>query len=172
MVAKTGRASVLVLLTRWSDALSALPTCEVTRTKSDWISLHIRAMVALKTGDFSAADKMLQNGISHCRFHDCQDYFHGAMASLRIHQAALADAALEISKLSDSFKVPRLALSCQLAIKKNDNEKALEILEQFPSPSNSQTAETFAELRRLALGHPPVHTEKWLFHQQLSLLAA
>src|ERR1039457_5721287 len=60
-VARTGKATLLVLLGRYEEA-AALVRTDRTQTRDEWVALHIRASIKLKQNSLDEADRLLSTG--------------------------------------------------------------------------------------------------------------
>ena len=76
---------MLVLLKRFNDALELLSADE-PKTLGDWIGYHIRAMIALGSGETQEAARLLQYGLDHSPWYGTRPYYASALAVVHLMQ--------------------------------------------------------------------------------------
>ncbi|MHB1703517.1 MAG: tetratricopeptide repeat protein [bacterium] len=101
---KNGKASVLVGLGRYQEALTILNEREKPASKTEWVAYHIRGMAYLRKGELTEAEKIFEWGLKECSWVSQREYFKTALASLRIRQEKY----LEAISLVEEINNPRI----------------------------------------------------------------
>jgi tetratricopeptide (TPR) repeat protein len=97
-MSRNGKASVLVAMDRYHDALSILPK-NLPATQSEWVAYHIRGMIYMRSGDLKKAEPIFQLGSTECPWVSQREYFRTALASLRIQQRRYEEVAPLVQKI-------------------------------------------------------------------------
>lgn len=169
VVVQTGRASVLVLMRRWDDALDALHEAE--RDGGDWVTRHIRAVIFLRTNRREDARSILRDGVNNCPESESRDYFRATLAQLLIPEGKLQSARELVEQMSDCrLGTPRSALLTHILEQEGKLEEARQACERLPEPTNDEDAEVFAELQLRAAGSEPAKSNDWLQDQILRMV--
>lgn len=88
---KVCRAAIYVSLGDFPSALSLLPSTD-PRTRNDWVAVHIRGMVLLKSGKTKEAEELFRNSWNNVPFASQRPYFASALAIVRLRQQEYAAA--------------------------------------------------------------------------------
>ncbi|MDQ6700877.1 MAG: hypothetical protein M3Z36_11925, partial [Acidobacteriota bacterium] len=88
--ARTGKATLLVLLGRYEEA-AALVLTDRAQTRGEWIGLHIRASIKMKQGISAEADRLFSTGMQ-CPWAEVRSRFIASRALLRIKTNRLKEA--------------------------------------------------------------------------------
>jgi tetratricopeptide (TPR) repeat protein len=84
-------AAVLSAKGEFREAERLLP--QALRTQTDWIGHHVRGMILLRRGRFAAAERIFQEGVERCPWHNEVKYFRRALAVCRIRKRQPSEAA-------------------------------------------------------------------------------
>lgn len=171
VVARNGRASVLVIQRRWGE----LPPPNTSpRTSSEWVGLHIHGMGALIRGELEEAAAVFERGVRDCPWLSSRDYFRGALALVRLRQGETESVLSSLDEVRSANlthwnNLVRVHAFCGV----RRHEEAIAILDQIPHVDTPLVLELTRELRRRALDEGRArHSEGWLIEQEAILLLA
>jgi tetratricopeptide (TPR) repeat protein len=82
---RNGKASVLVAMGDYSNALRILPT-NSPATQSEWIAYHIQGMAQMRSGELGKAERIFEWGVNEIPWISQRAYFKTALATLRVQQ--------------------------------------------------------------------------------------
>ncbi len=94
VVARNGRASLLILMGRYQDARAFLPDDNLVSLQ-DWIGYHILAMSYLRAGENDEAIRRLSHGVRHVPWSKQRSYFVTALGVAKMMNK-IFDEALEL----------------------------------------------------------------------------
>ena len=100
---RNGRASVLVALGRYQEAIEMLNEKEKPASKSEWVAYHIKGMAFLRRGELTEAEKIFEWGLRECSWISQREYFKTALASLRIRQEKYHEAISLVEEINNPF---------------------------------------------------------------------
>ncbi len=82
---RNGKASVLVAMGDYPNALRILPT-NLPATQSEWVAYHIRGMAQMRSGELEKAERIFEWGVNEIPWISQRAYFKTALATLRVQQ--------------------------------------------------------------------------------------
>ncbi|MBL7140087.1 MAG: tetratricopeptide repeat protein, partial [Planctomycetes bacterium] len=93
--AQVAKAAIFAAMGRWGDAERLLPKGE-PRTRDDWIALHVRGMILLRSGRLSDSVALFEKALNEIPFANERKYFESALvvANLRLKRFGEAVRAL------------------------------------------------------------------------------
>jgi len=174
VVARTGKAGVLVGLERWDEALSLLSEAPPV-TRDDWIGFHVRGMIYLRTSRLREAIQIFERGVETCPRPADRDYFRAALALVRIQEKAYekVEETLE-NVIGPSLEAPVNVLRFHALGALGRTRRAAEAWERLrPVENLPGYREVGAELRSRYLDKTGARQpDDWLIHAEMKLLLA
>ena len=162
VVALRGRASLLVLMRRWDDALADLDSAEDGRD-IDWFNQHLRAVIYLRTNRRAEARLILSNGVENCPHTESRDYFRATLAQAFAAEGELVTARELAEQITYSrFDRSKNVLLTHILEQEKKLDLAREVYERLPEPANDDDVEVFSELQRRVTGLEPAKSNEWL----------
>ncbi|OGW46535.1 MAG: hypothetical protein A2Y66_09065 [Nitrospirae bacterium RBG_13_41_22] len=171
---RNGKASVLVAMGDYLNALKILPT-NLPATQSEWVAYHIRGMVRMRSGKLEKAEKIFEWGINEIPWVSQRAYFKTALASLRVQQKRYQ----EVFPLVQTIIHPSIEPIAHALIMHASGElgdmprfnQSYESIQNTSAPVVIELREALAErYRRRTTSIPP---DSWFFlHECDSLLLA
>ena len=171
-VAKNGRATVLMHLKRFEEALAQISISNPV-SRQDWIGYHLKGMIYLRMGDWKSARGIFAQGVTANLRPKEAGYYHTALALCELRDRRW-DASL---KCLEAVVVPRLQEPANVirahifgaSSRPRDCEASLTTLGRFPSTRVHIVAE---EIRHRFLENAPRQDEQWLLAREEEMLLA
>lgn len=111
-LSRNGKASVLVAMGDYANALNILPS-NLPASQGEWVAYHIRGLVYMRSGDLSKAEKIFEWGSTECPWPMNSEYFKTSLASLRIQQKRYHEVAPLVQKIINPSIEP---IACALVM--------------------------------------------------------
>ncbi len=163
VVAKNGYASISVLLGDYESALSSLSNAKPV-TDQDWIGYHIRGMIQFSLGNLENAESIFNEGIRDYPKPRGKEFFHTALALVKIKQKEYESAAQLLDKVSSpDLQATSNMLRVHAFGALGHRERARQAFMKITQQHSGICLEFKEELRRRYLDEEePVHNEEWL----------
>jgi tetratricopeptide (TPR) repeat protein len=172
VVAKNGRACVLVEMGRWEEALSNLPT--LSEHQRDWVGLHIRGMILLRTGELPDARRVFEVGLEKCQFAVNMDYLGPGVGVVELAVGGYAAAATTLAQVREpALQRPATLLRVHALGADQQFASAAEIYQFASEPVSELEREIKTELSfRYVEQTGPRHDDPWLLEREVRCLLA
>ena len=175
-VARNGKASVLVAMGDYSNAIRFLSTTtDLPSTQIEWIAFHIQGMAQMRSGDLTKAEKTFEWGLKENPWISQLGYFKTALASVRIQQKRYQD----VNPLVSNILHPSIQPIASTLIMHASGEMGnMSQFDQYYLTIQNSSAPVVLELRealskRYKRNSSSVPSDLWLFNRECdSLLLA
>jgi tetratricopeptide (TPR) repeat protein len=167
VVAKSGMACVLAVLGRSREALELLSD-KLPGSEQDWIGLHIRGMILLRSGNVNEAISIFERGAANSGAIN-RDYYWSALALARLHLRDYAAAATVLEQISSPLlRSQTTVLRVHSFGAQGQFQHAAEAYKQLPPKTPPIIADLLEELRRRFVDQrPALHDDAWLVRREL-----
>ncbi len=169
-VPRNGKASTLVMLGRYKEALRLLPSGS-PRTREEWIAFHIRGMAHMKRGQLQVAVRIFERGIRENPWSDERTYFRSALAMARLRRNELRKATETLGDqpgvLCDVLRIHAFGRLGQKKRVRESLERLKGNRQPFLAPLRNELAARY--VRGRGGGR---RSSRWIFNQECALLLA
>lgn len=165
--ASNAKASILVAQGEYGAAIKMLELSS-PKTEDDWVTLHIRGMLALRCGAIDEAEELLSLGMG-CPFFRQRQAFETAYALLKLKQGDLAAADKSILSHKDNISV---LLHVHILLKKGETDSARRRYNFVHASVPNPVHELMLRLKQELLSSAPMapHAETWLFEREAEVI--
>ncbi|MBW2621721.1 MAG: tetratricopeptide repeat protein, partial [Deltaproteobacteria bacterium] len=167
--AKNGCSVVLVFMGDYQSALSYLSDVKPV-TDQDWVGYHIKGMIHLNLGNLELAESIFQEGIRDNPNPRGKEFFHNALALVRIKQKEYENAAQLLERVSSpDLQTTSNILRVYAFGALGNRERARQAFMEITQQPSGVCLEFKEELRRRYLDEEePVYDEEWLNESAMS----
>jgi len=162
--ARVAKSAILVAQKRFDEALELLST-DAPKTEDDWVGFHIRGIAALYQGEFDAAAKIFERGVSESPFYGKRHYFQSALAATKMRKLDFSGAASLLSNSKDPVSNLLLVHSLSELGRTSEAAQALDRVEANLGGALGLLHIELGARYKLTIGKCK-HDEQWIFERE------